>query len=108
LKNEVPEISHAVQTTWELQELITVGKESHKQTGRYASADLLEMFSFPLVKGDSKTALAKPTSIVISEKTATTYFGDADPMGKLMRVDNRYDFEVTGVFLIAILFLSPI
>ena len=97
LKNEVPEISHAVQITWEMQELITVGKESHKQTGRYSTSDLLEMFSFPLVSGDAKTALVKPTSIVISEKTAARYFGHEDPMGKIIRVNNQDDFEVTGV-----------
>lgn len=44
----------------------------------------LDVFSFPLVKGDRKTALQTPHSIVITESTALRLFGDQDPIGKTL------------------------
>ena len=98
LKAEVPEISHAMQTTWDIQELLTVGTESHKESGRYFSADFLEMFTFPLSRGDARTAMTKPNAILITNKIAHLYFPGQDPMGKTIIVSNHDEFEVTGVF----------
>ncbi len=63
----------------------------------WADAALLDMFSIPLVAGNSRTALTEPYSIVISEDMAFKYFGGEDPMGKVLRGDNVWDFTVTGV-----------
>jgi ABC-type antimicrobial peptide transport system permease subunit len=57
----------------------------------------LDIFTFPLVKGDPATALADPDSLVISEGTARKYFGSEDPMGRTLRLANAFDFRVTGV-----------
>lgn len=54
-------------------------------------------FSFPLIKGDPSTALDDPHSVVLTEKTARKYFGENDPVGKMIRVDNEYTLKVTGV-----------
>jgi putative ABC transport system permease protein len=59
--------------------------------------EVLEMFTFPLLEGDPKTALRDPDSLVLSEGTARKYFGDEDPLGKIMTVDNRFSMKVTGV-----------
>ncbi|UCD18155.1 MAG: ABC transporter permease, partial [Candidatus Zixiibacteriota bacterium] len=58
----------------------------------------LEMFTFPLVKGDSRSALTDQNSIVISEATAQEYFANADPMGKVLTMDHSRKFTVAGVF----------
>ena len=63
----------------------------------WADAALLDMFSIPLVAGNPRTALTEPYSIVISEDMAFKYFGGEDPMGKVLRADNVWDFTVTGV-----------
>lgn len=63
----------------------------------WADAALLDMFSIPLVAGNPRTALIEPYSIVISEEMAFKYFGGEDPMGKVLRGDNVWDFTVTGV-----------
>lgn len=63
----------------------------------WADAALLDIFSIPFVAGDPRTALIEPYSIVISEEMAIKYFGDDEPMGKILRGDNVWDFTVTGV-----------
>jgi putative ABC transport system permease protein len=56
------------------------------------------MFTFPFVKGDSETALSDKNSLVLTESAARRYFGDEDPMGKVLYlVDPGEDFTVTGV-----------
>ncbi|MGB3585292.1 MAG: ABC transporter permease [Tunicatimonas sp.] len=68
----------------------------------YADASLFTIFSFEMVKGNPATALENPFSIIISETMAEKYFGDADPMGKTLRLQdddfNDESCEVTGVF----------
>lgn len=54
-------------------------------------------FSFPLLKGDPGTALRDPYSIVVTEPMAKKLFGDEDPMGKIVKMDNKVNFKVTGV-----------
>ena len=63
----------------------------------WAEPDLFKMFSIPLVSGDPGTALVEPYSMVISEELSFKYFGAEDPVGKVVNLDNRWDFTVTGV-----------
>jgi putative ABC transport system permease protein len=65
----------------------------------WADDQFLQIFDFPLLAGDRKTALKQPGSIVITEETARKLFGSADPMGKtLMQYgDDTLSFKVTGV-----------
>jgi len=63
----------------------------------YADASVFEVFSFPLIRGNPATALTTASSIVITETTARRYFGDADPMGKRLIVNNRDEYTVTGI-----------
>jgi putative ABC transport system permease protein len=58
---------------------------------------LLRMFSFPLLSGNQSTALSAPHSIILTEKLAKKYFGDSDPLGKSLTLENKYQFMVTGV-----------
>src|SRR5690606_10848344 len=58
---------------------------------------VFEMFGYELSQGDPATALARPGSIVLSQELAKKYFGDEDPMGKMMKWDGVMDVQVTGV-----------
>jgi len=64
----------------------------------FADSTVFDVFTIPFVKGNSKTALVAPKTITISESTAKKYFGDVDPIGKVLKLDNRTDFEITGVY----------
>lgn len=63
----------------------------------WADASVFDVFSFHLLRGDSRTALVAPHSLVLTEATARKYFGDADPLGQPILVDNTTSYTVTGV-----------
>jgi putative ABC transport system permease protein len=56
-----------------------------------------DVFTVPFIKGDPKTALAQPNTIVLSRSMALKYFGDEDPIGKNLNSDKQRDYSVTGV-----------
>jgi putative ABC transport system permease protein len=62
----------------------------------FADSSFFNVFTFPLIAGDVKTALAKRASIVLTETTAKKYFGNSNPLGKTMEI-NKELITVTGV-----------
>ncbi len=56
-----------------------------------------KIFTFPFVKGDPNSALENPYSIVLTEAMANKYFGNTDPVGKSIRLNNKWDFTITGI-----------
>lgn len=66
----------------------------------YAEQSFLNMFSFPLVKGDVETALTQPNTIAISESVARRIFGEEDPLGKTIKVfiEEPASMQIVGVF----------
>lgn len=69
-----------------------------EQAFYWADPDLFQVFSPVFTHGDPETALRQPFSVVISQSAALKYFGDADPLGETLNINDRNDFEVTGVF----------
>jgi len=63
-----------------------------------ADPSFLRMFSFPFVAGNQATALNEGRSIVISASMAKKYFGQADPVGKMLTLNRQLPLKVTGVF----------
>lgn len=63
----------------------------------YADSNFFDVFSVPFIKGDPVTALSRPNTVVISEETAKRYFGDENPLGRVIRVNENYDLEITGI-----------
>jgi len=62
-----------------------------------SDSGLLKVFTMPLVLGDPETALNSPHSIILTEKLAAKYFGDTNPIGKTLTLENKYPFTVSGV-----------
>lgn len=65
-----------------------------------ADSNFFQVFTFPLIKGDPRTALVHPQTMVITQSTAAKYFGEEDPMGKMIRLgegDQQKNYEVTGI-----------
>jgi putative ABC transport system permease protein len=64
----------------------------------FTDTTFFKLVSLPLLQGDADRALIEPYSIVLSRKTAQKYFRDEDPLGKTLKLDNRQDYNVTGIF----------
>ena len=100
LKKVIPEVEDATMMQDENSNTtLQAGDKILKVEGTGASEGLFNMFSYPLLYGTSRDALASTTSIAISKKTADNFFGSAEnAMGKTIRFDNKKDFKVTAVF----------
>jgi putative ABC transport system permease protein len=96
-KNNERDIVHVTPTNWGQTHLLSYGDQHLYKTGYYASEDFLKMFTFPLVKGPAENQLKDPSTIVITEGTAKALFGNDEPLGKVIRVDDRVDLTVSGV-----------
>ena len=64
----------------------------------FADSSFLTFFEWPLNQGDTKTALSKAGSMVISREMALKYLGEENPIGKIFRIDNEVQVVITGVF----------
>ena len=70
------------------------------QNGLFADSEFLQIFTFPLLKGDAATALNEPNCIVITESVAQKLFGPADPLGETLTCRSnykKYEVKITGV-----------
>jgi len=63
----------------------------------YAQSSFFTVFSFPIVSGNPDSSILTVNHAVLTEETARKYFGDEDPIGKMITVDGVSDFEVAGV-----------
>ena len=66
----------------------------------FADSDLFKIFSFPLINTNNNNPIENPDQVVISSKISSKYFGDTDPVGKIINIklgDNKKEFIVTGV-----------
>jgi len=98
LKAEYPEI----QNTARLQNgtmplVVRYGDKLYTEPVRSGDFSLLEMFTFPLVKGNLVAAFSNPYSIFLTERMAEKYFGNDEPVGKILHIENRFEFTVAGV-----------
>jgi len=73
------------------------GRKFIERQGIWADNSLFTVFSFSFIRGSSKSALTQPLSIVLTEKLAEKYFPDEDPIGKKIRINNHFNYKVTGV-----------
>lgn len=64
----------------------------------FSEPSLFNVFTFNFVQGDPKTALAEPFTVVINEAMAHKYFGDTDPVGKILTYNKKDILKITGVF----------
>ncbi len=63
----------------------------------HGDPEAITLLTFPLTAGNPETALQDPNSIVLSERIAKKYFGNEDPLGKIITLNNEYAMAVTGV-----------
>lgn len=97
-RNDFPEAELVSQYFYRNNCLIKVGDALFDETGfAYADNQFARIFDFKWLAGDPKTALKDPNSVVLTEHMSLKYFGTTDAVGKIIRLDNQFDLQVTGV-----------
>ena len=97
LKVNVPEVVHATRYGRGHWQVRFGEKRFMERAISFVDPDFLQMFSFPLIHGDPDLVLNDPYSILLTTAMVNKYFGDEDPMGKVMRINNQWDCKVTGI-----------
>ena len=64
----------------------------------FADGAMLDLFDVKLTKGNAAKALDEPFSVLLTEETAKKYFGNDEPLNKVVRVNSQFDLKVTGVY----------
>lgn len=88
--------SVAMATGWG-NHLFSLGDKKLNKMGVYFEPQAPEMLTLKMLKG-TRDGLKDPYSVLISASNAKAYFGDADPMNKVLKIDNKLDVKVTGVY----------
>ncbi len=99
LKTHFPEIENSVRIdAREHNPVVAIGENRFRLEHMIlADPSLFEVFTFPLLHGDTQTVLSDPFSIVLTESTAQRLFGSSNPVGETLQLFNRWDMTVTGI-----------
>ncbi len=97
-KNEFPEIEKTVRFSGRGSALLTRDDRTVLiENMVLADSTLFDVFTYHFINGSARDALTTPYTIVLTRSTAKKLFGEADPTGKSVKVNNRYDAVITGV-----------
>lgn len=97
LKENFPQVEYAGRLM-ELSPRLVKYKDKifYESNGFTADQAVLHIFTIPFLKGNPSEALVRPHTLVVTEKMAAKYFGDDDPLGKTLKLNNQ-EYEITGV-----------
>ena len=99
LVNDYPEVEKSVRFRNYGKSIVKYGNTSFTEYDiTYADSTIFGIFTIPLVRGNPENALTAPFTVAISESMARKYFGDEDPIDKMLKFDAKTDFRVTAVF----------
>ncbi len=97
LENDLPEVERAVRVDENNDFLFTTGDKKLMKSGLTVDSGFLQMFTFPMLKGNSATALNDPKSVVLTEKTAKSLFGEEEALGRAVKIKNNEIYTVSGI-----------
>jgi putative ABC transport system permease protein len=88
---------YVVQSSWQSNFLLSVNNNPARFDGQYFEPEITEMLNLEMLKG-SRAGLKDPYSILLSESVAKSLFGEKDPIGKSIKLNQKYDVKITGVY----------
>ena len=91
------DFKHVVMSSWNDGHILSLGDKHVAYPGVFIGSGAPDMLSLRMVAG-SKDGLKGPSSMLLSESVATALFGSADPIGKVVTLDNKVGFSVAGVY----------
>lgn len=101
LRTQYPEVEAVASYTWEMEYMFRLGEISSFEEGRFVTPGFFDVFGYRLIVGDPKKALTDGPMMVISDRMALKFFGRdwrERAVGQIIKIDDREDYEVTGVF----------
>jgi putative ABC transport system permease protein len=94
----LPEVKKAVRLNRGSRVLVEYqDKKFFEERFFFGDPAVFEVFDFPIISGNPQAALSAPFAVVITETTAKKYFGDTDPVGERLIVDNDHTYNITAV-----------
>ena len=102
LQKDLPEVAQVTRLfpSWGRRYVLQIGDKKMNEPGvMRVDSNFFEVFTFPFLKGNKKTAFAQTRSIILTTKSAKKYFGDENPIGKTVKldIDGGTDYAVTAV-----------
>ncbi len=100
LVEDFPEVVNAARVYRGINKLITykAGNKSYTESGvHYADPEIFDILTIPIIKEKENERLSTPNTIYITESAAKKYFGDEEPIGKLLDFDGWWEYEIVGV-----------
>ena len=88
---------YVVMASWVSNDILSLGDKNLSQQGIYMDVDGPRLFSLQMIKG-TQDGLRDPHSILLSASAARAFFGDADPLNRVIRIGSKVDVKVTGVY----------
>ena len=88
---------HVIMTSWDVDDILSANEKKLSRTGLFMDADAPEMLTLKMIYG-SKAGLKDLHSIMLSESTAKAFFANANPVDRMMKINNKLDVKVTGVY----------
>ena len=95
---EIPEVHDITRYRFGRERVVSYkDKKIMEKRLRFVDNEFFKVFSFKMISGDPETALKEPNTVVLSESIARKYFGDVDPIGKILVTDDSLNLSVTGI-----------
>ncbi|WP_394990210.1 ABC transporter permease [Emticicia sp.] len=91
------DFKYVVMSAWTNNHILSYGEKNLKKSGNFFEPKITEMLSLKMLRG-TRDGLKEPASILLSESVAKAYFGEEDPINKLLKIDNKLNVKVTGVY----------
>jgi ABC-type antimicrobial peptide transport system permease subunit len=97
LVRNYPEVETAARADWQVSLLLKHGEQSFMQNVIWADPEIMHVFSFKVIEGNRLKPVTDESSIVITKSTAERYFPGTSALGKIFRLDDQYDLQVSAV-----------
>ena len=91
------DFKHVLMSAGAYGHILSFGDKKIAKDGNYFEPGVADMLSLKMIKG-TRSGLKEMNSIMLSESVAKDIFGDTDPIDKLMKINNKFDLKVTGVY----------
>lgn len=98
LKADYPQVEHAARALIPRNPRLVRRQDTFFYEDRfmYADQELFDIFTIPFIQGSTQGALVRPNTLVVSQRMAQKYFGNANPLGETLKI-NQQEYEITGV-----------